>query len=353
MKRAQAGWVSASVRADPTRPRPLLPVLARMSLGLGLALCGAALLWQGSTLRPIPGLVVSRTPFSVPLDGKLPLDLATSAALRFGSDRGSLTLGPLPPGSPELLSGAAKHRARNPLSLDTRRLGHDVRFGAWLAVSDPYERGTVTVSDPQPVQHELTARLSPEVPLTLSTETSVGAQTLDLTGLRLRGVTVRSDRGDLRLRLPGRPGGPYAVITRAGSVTVRASPGAAPEALRVNARAGDLDLDLGGARIEALGVGNLSGDVTLTLPAQFSRGSVTTTTGDVSVTARPGTRGNLDLRTQGGAVTLRLPKTLRTRVRFTDRDTLLLPEGTPPATAPALDLFVDAPEENFRLVETD
>ena len=204
MKRAQAGWVSASVRADPTRPRPLLPVLARMSLGLGLALCGAALLWQGSTLRPIPGLVVSRTPFSVPLDGKLPLDLATSAALRFGSDRGSLTLGPLPPGSPDLLSGAAKHRARNPLSLDTRRLGHAVQFGAWLAVANPYERGTVTVSDPQPVQHELTARLSPEVPLTLSTETSVGAQTLDLTGLRLRGVTVRSDRGDLRLRLPGR-----------------------------------------------------------------------------------------------------------------------------------------------------
>ena len=29
-------------------------------------------------MRPIPGLVVSRTPFSVPLDGKLPLDLATS-----------------------------------------------------------------------------------------------------------------------------------------------------------------------------------------------------------------------------------------------------------------------------------
>lgn len=353
MRRAEAGRVRSPVRADPTRPRPLLPVLARMALGLGLALVGAALLWHGSTLRPIPGLLVSRTPFSVPLDGKLPLDLATSAGLRFGSDRGNLTLGPLPAGSPDLLRGEAKHRARNPLSLDTRRLGHDVQFGAWLAVRDLYERGTVTVSDPQPVQHELSARLSPALPLTLNTETSVGAQTLDLTGLRLRGVTVRSDRGDLRLRLPGRPGGPYAVITRAGSVTVRVSPGAAPEAVRVNAREGDLDLDLGGARTEALGVGNLGGDVALTLPAQLSRGSVTTTTGDVSVTARPGTRGNLDLRTQSGAVTLRLPRTLRTRVRFTDRETLVLPQGTPPATAPALDIFVDAPEESFRLTLTD
>lgn len=67
-----------------------------MALGLGLVVLGGALLWQGVTLKPTPGLAATSTPFSVPLDGTLPLDLAESASLRFGSDRANLVLGPLP-----------------------------------------------------------------------------------------------------------------------------------------------------------------------------------------------------------------------------------------------------------------
>ena len=332
------------------RTRPLLPVLARMALGLGLVGLGAALVWQDITLKPLPGLAALSTPFNVPLDGKLPLDLATSATLRFGSDRGNLVLRPLPADSPDLLSGEARHRAQNPLSLDVRRLGHDVRFGAWLGVP-ALGRDGVVVTDPPPFQHEIAARLSRAVPLSLSTETVGGGQTLDLSGLRLRSVAARSDSGDLDLTLPGQPGGPYAVVTRSGRVQVRTPAGARPEAVRVNSRTGDLDLDLAGASLDVLGAGSDSGSIHVTLPASVDRGTVTTIGGAIVVTVRPGTRGNLDIRTQSGTVTLRVPPGLRVRVRFPDRDTVLLPSGTPAATAPALDLFVDVPAANFALKE--
>ena len=330
-------------------PRPLLPVLARMALGLGLAGLGGALLWQGVTLKPTPGLAATQTPFSVPLDGRLPLDLATSASLRFGSDRATLVLSALPAGSPDLLRGGARHRARNPLSVDTRRRAHDVTFRAWLGVPALSGYDGVVRTGPPPLQHRVTAALSPTIPLSLNTETVGGDQTLDLRTLRLRAVTARSEGGDLDLTLPALPGGPYAVVTRSGDVRLRSAPGASPEAVRVNSRTGDLTLNLTGVRLDALGVGNLSGNVFLTLPQSVSRATVTTIGGDVAVTAPPGSRGNLDIRTQSGTVTLRVPPGLRVRVRFTDRDTLLLPTGTPPGTAPALDLFVDAPGDRFVL----
>ncbi|MHA0034081.1 DUF4097 family beta strand repeat-containing protein [Deinococcus sp. PESE-13] len=335
----------------PASGRPLLPVLARMALGLGLVVLGGALLWQGVTLKPTPGLAATSTPFSVPLDGTLPLDLAESASLRFGSDRANLVLGPLPGGRPELLRGEARHRAQNPLSVDTRRLGHDVQFRAWLGVPALSREGGVVVTSPPPLQHEVRAALTPSIPLSLNTETVGGDQTLDLRTLRLRAVTARSEGGTLDLTLPARPGGPYAAVTRSGDVRLRAAPGASPEAVRVNSRSGNLTLNLAGARLDALGVGNLSGNVYLTLPQIVNRATVTTIGGDVAVTAPPSSRGNLDIRTQSGTVTLHVPAGLRVRVRFTDRDTLLLPAGTPPGTAPALDLFVDAPANRFVLKE--
>lgn len=333
--------------------RPLLPVLARMALGLGLAVLGGGLVWQGVTLKPVPGLAAAITPFSVPLDGKLPLDLATSASLRFGSDRANLTLSPLPGGGPDLLRGAARHRAQNPLSVDTRRLGHDVTFRAWLGVPALGGYDGVVRTAPLPFQHEVKAALTPDLPLSLNTDTVGGNQTLDLRTLRLRSVTARSEGGDLDLTLPARPGGPYAVVTRSGHVSLRAAPGASPEAVRVNSRTGDLTLNLAGARLDALGAGNLSGNVFLTLPQSVSRATVTTIGGDVAVTALPGSRGNLDIRTQSGTVTLRVPPGLRVRVRFTGRDTLLLPKGTPPGAAPALDIFVDSPGDQFVLKTED
>ncbi|MCD0158997.1 DUF4097 family beta strand repeat protein, partial [Deinococcus sp. 6GRE01] len=79
------------------------------------------------------------------------------------------------------------------------------------------------------------------------------------------------------------------------------------------------------------------------------RPTLTTASGDLTVTATPLTRGNLDIRTQSGDVTLRLPPALKVRVRFTDRDTLSWPRGAPASLAPDLDVFVDAPRDHFTL----
>ena len=202
---------------------------------------------------------------------------------------------------------------------------------------------------PEPFQHTLQASLTPTVPLTLGTVTVGGNQTINLAGLRVRALTARSDSGRLKLTLPARPGGPYALVTRSGRVEVTAPEGATPEALRVNSQSGDLTLQLGGAAVDALNAGTQSGDVTLTLPRQVNRGTVTTGSGDVDVTVQAGTRGNLDIRTGSGDVTLHVPPGLRVRVRFTDRETLLLPPGTPTASSPQLDVFVDTTSGEFDL----
>ncbi|WP_235514570.1 DUF4097 family beta strand repeat-containing protein [Deinococcus sp. Leaf326] len=327
-------------------PRPLLPVLARMALGLALASVGGLLMWQGLNFRPTPGLATVTTPAEVPLDGPLPLDYADTATVSLAGDRSDLNVFPLPAGSPDLLRGDARHRRRNLLEVSVGREGRAVQAELALYVQDLQRGGVVA---PEPVQHRLSVGLTRAVPLTLSTLTSGGDQRLDLRSLRLRALTVRSDSGDLDLTLPAQPGGPLALITRRGAVQVTAPAGASPEALRVNGQSGDLTLALGGARLDALSAGTLGGDVTLTLPTRVNRGSVTTQSGDVEVTARSGTSGNLDIRTQSGGVTLHVPATLRVRVRFTGRDALLLPPGTPPATAPDLDVFVDAPPGSFTL----
>ncbi|MFD1730824.1 DUF4097 family beta strand repeat-containing protein [Deinococcus malanensis] len=128
--------------------------------------------------------------------------------------------------------------------------------------------------------------------------------------------------------------------------------GARPEALRANTAGGSLFLDLRGAQLDALSIGSGSGQVRLTLPRRSARASVTTASGDITVTADPETAGNLDLRTQTGEVILRVPRSLRLRVRFTDRETLLRSSALPQPTAPQLDVFVDAPSQNFTLEET-
>lgn len=329
-------------------PRALLPVLGRMSLGLLLALLGVLVTWRGVSFKPTPGLETTHTPLNLPLDGPLPLDLAKAATLRFEGDRTSIDLKPLAASSPNLLSGEAQHRTRNPVSISSRRQGGNVTFTTKLYVKALNDRGVV-VTGPEPFQHHLNAALSPNVPLTVNTYTVGGNQTLNLRGLRVRALTSRSDSGDLTLTLPARPGGPYALVTRSGNVKVSAPSGATPEAVRVNSQSGDLNLDLQGASLDALNAGTQSGDVQLTLPQRVRRGSVTTISGDVVVKAQRGMHGNLDIRTQSGDVTLRVPAGLRTRIRFTDRDTVILPRGTPPATAPQLDVFVDTSTGTFSL----
>ena len=329
-------------------PRPLLPVLTRMAAGLLLALMGALLAWQGIKFKPTPGLESTSTPLTVPLDGPLPLDLARAATLRFEGDRSSIDLRPLPARSSDLLRGEAQHRARNPVVVSSGRQGGNVNFTAQLYVRALDDRGVV-VDRPEPFQHQLQAALTTTIPLTLSTYTVGGNQRLDLQTLRVRALTARSDSGDLRLTLPARAGGPYAVVTRRGNVTVKADAGAAPEAVRVNSQLGDLDLELGRTSLDALNVGSGSGNIKLILPARVNRGSLTTSSGNVDVTVLGRSSGNLDIRTGSGMVSLRLPRDLKARIRFTDRDTLMLPEGTPPATAPQLDIFVDASSDHFKL----
>lgn len=329
-------------------PRPLLPVLSRMAFGLLLAVIGGFITWQGLTFKPTPGLESTVTPLEVPLDGPLPFDLAQSASIRLEGNRTSIRLRPLAPSSPLLLSGEARHRTRNPVSFTVRRPGKTVNVTAQLYVQAlPNDR--VLPPSPEPYQHDLQAALTPTIPLSLNTFTVGGNQNLNLAGLRVRALTARSDSGDLQVALPARSGGPYAIVTRSGHVEVTAPAQATPEALRVNTQSGNLDLSLGEARLDALNAGAQSGNITLTLPRQVKRGIVTTASGNVEITVRPGTLGNLDIRTSSGNVTLRVPPGLRVRVRFTDRDTLILPRGTPAATSPQLDVFVDTTSGTFNL----
>ncbi|MFC4637310.1 DUF4097 family beta strand repeat-containing protein [Deinococcus hohokamensis] len=332
-------------------PRPLLPVLGRMALGLLLLGAGGLTAWQGVAFTPTPGLGTVTTPLSVPLDGPRPLDMAASAVLRFEGDRGDLNLVSLGPGRPEVLRGLATHRARNPLELQVRRQGHSLDAQLTLQVQAIGQEGVV-VTGPRPLQHRLDVALTPRIPLTLNARTAGGDQTLDLRAVRVRALSARTLSGDLRLTLPARIAGPVALVTSSGAVTVSAPPAAQPDALRANTVSGDLALDLRGARLTALGVGSGSGDVRLSLPARAERASVTTASGDITVTAAPGTTGNLDVRTQTGNVTLRVPPSLPVRVRFTDRETLLRPPGRPEAAAAGLDVFVDAPSQHFTLEDT-
>ncbi|MFC4425923.1 DUF4097 family beta strand repeat-containing protein [Deinococcus navajonensis] len=332
-------------------PRPLLPVLGRMALGLLLLGAGSLTAWQGVALTPTPGLGSVTTPVSLALDGPRPLDMATSAVLRFEGDRADVAVTSLGPGRPEVLLGQATHRARNPLQVQVRRQGHHLDARLTLRVQPIGQEGVV-VTGPQPLQHLLNVALTPRIPLTLTTRTAGGNQTLDLTTTRVRALSARTLSGDVRLTLPARVAGPVALVTSSGNLTVTAPPGARPDALRANTVSGDLALDLRGAWLTALGVGSGSGAVRLSLPARVERASVTTASGDIAVTAAPGTTGNLDVRTQSGHVRLRVPSALPVRVRFTDRETLLRPPGRAEAAAAGLDVFVDAPSPNFTLEET-
>ncbi|MFK7603275.1 DUF4097 family beta strand repeat-containing protein [Deinococcus sp. SM5_A1] len=328
--------------------RPLPPVLSRMALGLLIAGAGALLAWQGVTVKPTPGMGAETTPVSVALDGPRPNDLARTATLKIDGDRTNLNLGPLPAGSALVVGGQVTHRARNPVQLRASREGGQLDFGLTLRVQS-LDRPGVTVASPEPVQHVIDLKASRSIPLTLSTRTLGGDQALNLSFLRLRSLNVRSVSGDQVVTLPAQAGGPFALVSTSGDIAVTAPGGAAPEAVRVNTVSGDLTLNLAGVRTGTLGAGTGSGDVKLTLPAAFSRGTVTTASGDVAVTAPAGTRGNLDIRTQSGNVVLRAAPGLKLRVRFTDRETLSLPASTPPASAPDLDVFIDAPGNNFSL----
>ncbi|WP_291429905.1 DUF4097 family beta strand repeat-containing protein [Deinococcus sp.] len=328
--------------------RSLMPVLTRMAAGLLLAGGGALLAWQNVTLRPTPGMSVLDTPVSVSLDGPLPLDLARTAALSFSGDRVDLTLMALPAGSPLAVQGRVHHRARNPVQANITRQGRALNATLALRVQS-LDRGGVIVAGPEQVQHTADLRLTRDLPLTLAGDTTSGNVTADLGPLRLGALRLRSDSGDQTLDLPARAAGALSVVTRSGTVTVRAATGSAPDALRVNTASGDQTLDLSAMRTQTLGVGTESGDVRLTLPTVTGRATLTTDSGNLTVTATPLTRGNLDIRTHSGDVTLRVPPALKVRVRFTDRDTLFWPRGAPAPLAPDLDVFVDAPRSNFTL----
>lgn len=320
--------------------RPLAPTLGRMAWGLLLAAAGFVLVWQGSGRTLTPGMSVQDTPISVLLDGPLPLDLASSAAVNASGDRSDLTVTPLPGGSEYALRGRAHHRARNPVQADVTRQGRAITASVSLNVQPLRERGVI-ISGPEGVQHTLDLALSRDLPVTLSTSTASGDQHLTLTPLRLRALTVRSDSGDQTLSLPAREAGAVSAVSRSGAVTLTAPRGSLTDALRVNTSSGDQTLNLTGLTTQTLGIGTDSGDVRMTLPAITGRGTVTTGSGDIRLTATTRTRGTLDVRTQSGHVTLILPPGLTARVRYPDRDTQTFPLGQPPSPAPDLDVFVD------------
>ncbi|THF85834.1 DUF4097 domain-containing protein [Deinococcus sp. KSM4-11] len=334
-------------------PRPLPPVLGRMAAGLLIAGVGALVAWPGLSFSPTPGMAALSTPLSLLLDGPQPHDLPDSASVHLRGDRVDMRVSALDAGSPWLLRGTALHRGRNPVTLDSERTGTQLNATLSLRVQN-IDRGGVVVSGPEPLQHRVTLGLSRQLPLSLSAQTGSGDQLFDLTPLRVRALSLRTGSGAQEVTLPGRSAGPLSLVSASGDITVLAPEGASPEALRANTQSGDLSLNLAGARTLALGAGALSGDVRLTLPQSFARGTITTSSGDVTVTAPASLgAGNLDIRTQSGDVTLRVPPALLVRVRFTDRDTVILPPGTPTATAPQLDVFIDTGNGTVHLQRPD
>ncbi|WP_412028484.1 DUF4097 family beta strand repeat-containing protein [Deinococcus yunweiensis] len=333
--------------------RPLPPVLGRMAIGLLVAGAGGVVAWQSVGFSPTPGMAALSTPLSVPLRGVPPQGLPGAASVHLRGDRVDLNVTPLDTASPWLFQGSALHRGRNPVVIDLRRDDETLSAAVSLSVRG-FDRGGVIVGEPEPLQHRVSVALTRRLPLSLSTRTGSGDQALDLTPLRLRALNLRTGSGAQAVTLPDRPAGPFSLVSGSGNIAVRAGGRSSPEALRVNTQSGDLSLSLATARTLALGAGSVSGDVQLTLPESFARGTVTTASGDVTVTAPATlTGGNLDIRTQSGAVVLSVAPQLRVRVRFTDRDTVVLPEGTPPGTAPQLDVFIDSGSGDVRLERPD
>ncbi|BDP40942.1 hypothetical protein DAETH_09110 [Deinococcus aetherius] len=329
-------------RRPPDRPLP--PVLARIALGLALVAGGVGLGWQGAQVTPTPGLSTVRTPLRVPLAG------ANSLNVRLEGDRTTLLVGGLAWPERAALVGTATRRERNPVELATIRQEGTLHTNLRLNVR-PLNEGVIR-GGTTPLQHKLDVGLTRGVPVTLSTDSYSGDARLDLHALRLRALSVRSSFGDVTATLPGRQSGPLTFVTLGGDVDLRARPEWRSPALRVNTESGDVRLALGSARTEALNLGTRSGDVTGELP-RVDRLSVTTGSGDVDLNLPDGAAGTFDFRSEGGRMTLVVPRDLSTRVRFTDRNTVELPEGwlrqgnTAASTsraldAPDLDLFIDA-----------
>lgn len=339
--------------AQRTPPRPLLPVLARIALGLGLVIAGAGLTVQNVRVTPAPGMKAVQTPLNLPLEG------AGALNVRLEGNRTDLTVAGLPWPGRAALTGEARHRLRNPLKVSTVREGRTLSVDLRLNVQ-PVDRGVIQM-DSWRVQHKLSAQLSRWVPVSLSTDAGSGQTRLNLHALRVRSLNVRSRFGLIRATLPERQSGPLTFVTVGGAVTLRAPAAWRAPALRVNTEGGDVDLHLGAARVEAVHIGTRSGDVTGELP-RADHQSVTTGTGDLDLTLPDGAAGTLDLRAEEGRVTLSLPPGVRTRIRLTDRTRLGLPrhlirQGNAAATDrgalsdPDLDLFIDARQGSLTLRE--
>ena len=337
--------------AQRTPPRPLLPVLSRIALGLGVV--GAGLLLAGSNLRtiPTPGLKAVQTPVDLPLGG------AAALNVRLSSNNADLTVGGVPWPGRSALTAHARHRERNPLRVETGREGRTLSADLGLHVR-ALDEGLIPINS-LPLQHKLDALLARSVPVTLTTESYSGDTALDLHALRVRSLNTRTSLGDVRATLPERQSGPLTFVTLSGDVTLRASSAWRAPSLRVNTESGDVALDLGEARAEGVNVGTRSGDVTGRLP-RADHSSVTTASGDLDLTVPEGAAGTLDLRAEGGAVTLSLPPGVGVRVRFTERAELDLPRGLRrqgntvattrrALTDPDLDLFLDAPSAHLTL----
>lgn len=337
--------------AQRTPPRPLLPVLSRIALGLGVAVAGLGLAATHLRVVPTPGLKAVQTPVDLPLGG------AAALNVRLTSNRADLTVGGVPWPGRAALTAHARHRERNPLRVETAREGRTLSADLGLPVR-ALDEGLIPLNS-LPLQHKLDALLARSVPVTLTTETYSGDTALDLHALRVRSLGTRTSLGDVRATLPERQSGPLTFVTLGGDVTLRASSMWRAPSLRVNTEGGDVSLDLGEARTEALNIGTRSGDVTGTLP-RADHSSVATASGDLDLTVPEGAAGTLDLRAEGGSVTLSLPPGVDIRVRFTDRAELDLPrglrrQGNTVATSgraltdPDLDLFLDAPSAALTL----
>lgn len=332
--------------------RPMRPVVQRLGLGLLVMLGGGLLAWREMRVSPLPGLAEEHTPLRQEVAG------AKQMRLSLAGDRTDISVRGLEWPERAAFVASTTHRQRNRVEFKPKREGDTLSLAATLNVQ-PLDYGVV--NEVAPLQHKLETGVARWLPLYLNVQTYSGDLRLDLQALRVRSLEAGNAIGVTKLTVPERESGPLTLSSDNGPVTITGGDKWRSPSLRVNTSGGQVQLALAGARVEVLNIGTLGGSVGGQLPVS-ERQNISTGRGNIDLTVSSAARGTLDVRSEGGRVVLRLPRTLGVRLRYAERHTAPLPQGLPrqgrtvaltPAALeqPTLDIFIDARGSTLRLTD--
>jgi len=191
-----------------------------------------------------------------------------------------------------------------------------------------------------------TVRIGQDVPSELLFSSSSGSLSLNLSGVKLKGLNVSTRSGDTRLTLPAAlsapdqsPPGPVSLRSFSGDLAVTSEKSDPPPAAQGHATAstfkaqsesGDQKLDLQGTAYSNVVVGSSTGNIELTTPAATQLvAAVTTLSGHQTVTVPARVkRASLTLRSTMGDLEVRLPAGAAVRVTVSTRlGDISVPDG--------------------------